>query len=1518
MAKDWQDAHLGQCQRIEDYPNVAINYPGSYVTPSGTMAYHPTNTPFYAQVPTHTSPQGTLYPVYNSVSPVYDPTTGRVLYRNIGPSPTASIPPARHGLAVYGPSPHLQAHPAPSTHPGEAAPSTAAAGSQVKTNGDYPSQAMMAPSGESNNVSRPTNARSSVSPFVTNQKIPLASGPSSQPPPANNEFRQLNVTDALSYLDLVKLQFHHEPEVYNEFLDIMKEFKSQAIETPEVITRVSALFSGYPALIQGFNTFLPPGYGIELGPSEFGKPPAVHITTPQGPLVIADWNRPHATAQVPSGYQKPAPYQPANSQPAVPSPGVIPPSAQSSTFAPYKSSPSPMPPSFPSVDASVKQAADLDHAIHFVNNVKNRFSHKPEAYNAFLDILKSYQHDQRPIQLVYYQVSQLFAEAPDLLEEFKRFLPDVSLKATSENQEKPAAAISEPAAQASKASPATTTSSLPPIGKFAPPAPVKPPQQTEKRRVEPAVYTRSHAKRTRTATQAAEEYSPRAFNVPIAQNKNPTELAFLDAVRQYLVNESKYNEFIKLLELYSQEVFDKNALVERCQTFLHESEHLMNWLKDLVKWDSNDCIPVPRPRVDLTQCKGYGPSYRLLPKIELLLPCSGRDDVCWTILNDAWVSHPTLASEDSGFIAHRKNQFEESLHRLEEERYKYDRHIGANVRAIELLEMNFRKMQKLTENEKESWTLPVGLGGKSPSIYQKVIRKVYGKEAAQEIIENLQKHPAITIPIVLNRLKQTDREWRGLQKHWNELWHDIEERNFYRSLDHQGITFKSTDKKNTTPKFLIGELRNLSKQQKNETEEGKTAPSYQYLFEYKDKSIVLDMARLFGVFLVHVSTHSIEDREKLSIFLRSFLSIFFDIPYESFEQFLPSHFNDDDSETESQVSSLDKTRRSNTPTSHGVNNGLGLLKDIFKKSQKGPRESRSVKSESAPESTEETPEPNEVDEYSVDAEEPNDLTATSIFSSGEVWVNCRFTDSDGALLDDGTKLSDRNVFNLFGNMGLYCFFRLFHILYTRLEHLKGLEEKAYQKQHGIKPNPVALELGLIRDPSERLGFTLPHSDTVYGQALGLCERIIEGEIDQNGFEDALRCLYGIHGFRMYTVEKIIGSLMKQLHTITSNRRIAQVFMFFERDRVQRKTSPRQQIMYRVQTETVLGPDEDLCCIDWNSETQQSAIRLMGREDLTMANPKTDAEKWCYYIGSYIMSSPTEGILPEQVRVPFLHRNLPIDDVNEEDENNYVVRNAHAILTNFLRSGLALTIPINTVKIVYEPNTEDVFARNSKLVYTGSYTKIKSYRLSRWREWLESEDGWSRGLTKEKSKKIKSTSLDTLFAETNSRAWKQEQMTLSEGKGKNGLNTATGNGKKSGYRARGAKSNVNAEPQREKPEVDLNDDNTSEETSQIDGEDDANTQDEDEAELSKGHQRGKKYDEDNNEIADKMYTKEKSPKENVEDEQKNQETYKQSANTSATNLNKLDADMEDDKTDMEEQADESFDGDNTMEDDLLKE
>ena len=64
--------------------------------------------------------------------------------------------------------------------------------------------------------------------------------------------RELKVEDALLYLDQVKMEFGDKPEIYNEFLDIMRNFKAQEIDTPGVIQRVSQLLHGHDKLILGY------------------------------------------------------------------------------------------------------------------------------------------------------------------------------------------------------------------------------------------------------------------------------------------------------------------------------------------------------------------------------------------------------------------------------------------------------------------------------------------------------------------------------------------------------------------------------------------------------------------------------------------------------------------------------------------------------------------------------------------------------------------------------------------------------------------------------------------------------------------------------------------------------------------------------------------------------------------------------------------------------------------------------------------------------------------------------------------------------------------------------------------------------------------------------------------------------------------------------------------------------------------------------------------------------------------
>lgn len=86
---------------------------------------------------------------------------------------------------------------------------------------------------------------------------------------------------AMDFLYKVRMHYSGTPAVYNEFLEIMKDFKSGSIDTPEVITRVKGLFDGNDFLIQEFNAFLPPGHKIE--PDEEGGPSSASSSQPSSP-----------------------------------------------------------------------------------------------------------------------------------------------------------------------------------------------------------------------------------------------------------------------------------------------------------------------------------------------------------------------------------------------------------------------------------------------------------------------------------------------------------------------------------------------------------------------------------------------------------------------------------------------------------------------------------------------------------------------------------------------------------------------------------------------------------------------------------------------------------------------------------------------------------------------------------------------------------------------------------------------------------------------------------------------------------------------------------------------------------------------------------------------------------------------------------------------------------------------------------------------------------------------------------
>merc|ERR1712223_2364478 len=264
--------------------------------------------------------------------------------------------------------------------------------------------------------------------------------------------------------------------------------------------------------------------------------------------------------------------------------------------------------------------------------------------------------------------------------------------------------------------------------------------------------------------------------------------------------------------------------------------------------------------------------------------CSGRTSLCREVLNDTWVSTPSW-SEDSQFVTSRKTQYEEFIYRTEDERFEFDVVLETNKDTIKSLECTQKKMSRMPPEEAARYRLDDNLGGSSPTIHQRAIRRIYGEKAA-DIIEGLKRNPVVAVPLVLRRLKSKDEEWREVQKNFNKTWREQNEKYYLKSLDHQGLLFKQSDTRFLRSKSLLNELETLyderheaeeanSNNQNNALEEiegNNPVPEGPHLtVEYTDSMILDDVNNLLIHHVKRQTAIHKEDKHKIKVLLKHFL-----------------------------------------------------------------------------------------------------------------------------------------------------------------------------------------------------------------------------------------------------------------------------------------------------------------------------------------------------------------------------------------------------------------------------------------------------------------------------------------------------------------------------------------------------------------------------------------------------------------------------------------------------------------------
>ncbi|KAM5451830.1 Transcriptional regulatory protein sin3 [Microsporum audouinii] len=1309
------------------------------------------------------------------------------------------------------------------------------------------------------------------------------SGPSQVPGSvaALAQGQQPILNDALSYLDQVKVRFVEQPEVYNRFLDIMKDFKSQAIDTPGVIQRVSTLFNGHPALIQGFNTFLPPGYRIECGTDD--NPDAIRVTTPSGTNTISmqsasrpslgapeaagptaasappsrpeyydqprsAWQHGHvqqqqqqqqghppgaagsyspksqhmatgmygqqqqsrhnssqdtqydyqaqhdqqtpsdaaamahqqeqrgvsqlqnavsvATAagrqpmvQLPPGSHTPGPSQPMNSLAGGIGPsGVLP----------------------GQVDAAKRGPVEFNHAISYVNKIKNRFSDSPEIYKQFLEILQTYQRESKPIQDVYTQVTHLFGAAPDLLEDFKQFLPESAAQAKAQATTSNRQSQEEvPILSNVRGEPSYGTSGLPqpqmsrgdvkmpPLGQFN----VKDSNKENKKRrgapgagavgggmpgMPPAVGDMNGNQMNKNASQqmgmnkrtklshkpSAADSQPAisptlvpALPEPIPPSFSLTpsheEYAFFDRVKKFIGNKQTFGEFLKLCNLYSADLIDRNVLVNRAAGFIGANQEIMSWFKRFMHIEPKDELIEPKAKpdsgsVNLSHCRALGPSYRLLPKRERQKACSGRDELCKSVLNDDWASHPTWASEDSGFVAHRKNQYEDALHRIEEDRHDYDHHIEACIRTIQLLEPLVQQISLMNDSERASFKLPPGLGGQSETIYRRVIKKIYDREPGQRVIEEMFARPCIVLPIVLARLKQKCEEWKATQREWDKVWREQMQKGFWRSLDHQAIIMKGNDKKLFLTKHIQHEIQTKFEEGRNRRRSGIQVPNYQLDFAFEDSEVVLDAAHLLLCYLDHSSAGFGADPQRVMAFIKDFIPVFFGIDREAFKNYL-SEVYDSTSASEDADDESSPDEAPIRPKRITSGKKFELLREVLNRHpDRSNRPELDLRAGSAAASRASTP-------ISMNDSTPAPRSGDNFDIAELRWMDHptrgNFHQKREYPLNEPYK---KKIHHFYCNLNIYCFLYTFEILYRRLLNVKQYEKEAHEAVRRAMAPKAALELGMIdKTPSDLLYDTDPKSN-LYHQIIRMCEEAITGQMELSHLEETLRRFYMKNGWQLYQLDRILGGIAKYAGGVFNSDvkdRTSDVINLFYKEREKEETTHNQELQYRKQVERLIK-EGDIYRITFVPATKHVLVQLLTPDQSTLESDGLGHEaRWSYYVSAYTMRDPTEGVVYSDMRMPFLKRNLPPKMGSDEEYNNFYKPLVH-------HDGLVIRICANSYNILYETGTQDWWYRHETnkespaIEGMREYASLKEKRRDRFRGKFVNNPTWARGLSKD--------------------------------------------------------------------------------------------------------------------------------------------------------------------------------------------
>lgn len=857
---------------------------------------------------------------------------------------------------------------------------------------------------------------------------------------------------------------------------------------------------------------------------------------------------------------------------------------------------------------SPKPTMEFNYAVNYVAKIKKTFENQPSIYERFLQILHQYQArrtSQEAIESVKAEVNRLFYGHPDLLDEFNYFLPESLPEGTSEGATMSPLYASQmgtmPGINSQSAYQYQMSLSQSKRSQGVPRAP-----QTQTAKVKKGqVRDRTKASSTQNLQSASpsqlQQLSSSAQKIPAIPPDSRKEMAVLEYIKGSLPR-PVYIQFLRCLNLYAKKILDKSELVCLLEDLfavfsvsVPKSQEILTRFKENVleysDWEESHSSHLERKNyysfiasMAGQNCPRVTPSYLELPKNVARPYYSGRTTLCDSVLNESAVSVPkgSEGAEEESSKSFRRNQYEEAIFHVEDQRYEVER-------LIELCDFSIKN---LTEIYDEIEPLGPDKGNLVPFedkldvLTIKTVSQIYS-EQWYECLFSLKENAFRTIPLILSRLEQKKKEWGQLKKQLRRSWRNTLAENHHRSLDHRSFSFKLEERKRLTSRNLIAEFHDFKVKSLNSREDpqGRNEPSGEMASfiksDFRDEEIHVKILDLVLEAVEKVSNIT-DIADKVNVFWKRFIGHIFDIEFEVL----------------SSVDLVDKEEQMDVP------NQLEALK------------------------------------------------AKPLRVMIETW------DIQEKLSPIRRHQRPSNLF--FGNYQFLIFFRLYELLYSRLSSCKAmcLEQS---------PKDIETLWTTIND-------------------------FLNCRIDASKYEDELRSKVGAGSYVLFTIDRLLSLLMKQLLnlvTLPVNQKLLSLY-FYEFARVKDYGTPLTlensalfARMYLSNAVAILS--DQLACVqvEFYKDTRELTMDLF--EGLSAPEPKNVDPEWSGYLESYLGELEDEN--RSNASNPFLKRSLLQTKADPKSHGDF-----------WLVNGLEGKICMKTYRVRYVEETEDVFVKRKSRTY----------------------------------------------------------------------------------------------------------------------------------------------------------------------------------------------------------------------------